>query len=72
MDFNSTNKFALSIVRDPHPEYDSIYCLMIKGAPDRVWDRSTKILVNGVEEDCTSAQWKKAYDDTYKYFARNG
>jgi sodium/potassium-transporting ATPase subunit alpha len=45
MPFNSTNKYALSIVEQPTS--DSDYCVYIKGAPEKIWKFCTRILYEG-------------------------
>lgn len=42
MPFNSTNKYALSIVEQPTSDSDN--CVYIKGAPEKVWKFCNKIL----------------------------
>jgi len=59
--FNSTNKYQLSI---HELENDPRYLLVMKGAPERVLARCSKILVNGEEtplEDSSLFNW--AYDE---------
>lgn len=41
MPFNSTNKYALTIVEQITD--DSYYCLYIKGAPEKIWKFCGKI-----------------------------
>lgn len=45
MPFNSTNKFALTIIEAPKDK--SHYCVYIKGAPEKVWKYCTTLLVEG-------------------------
>ena len=45
MPFNSTNKYALSIVEQSTGESD--YCVYIKGAPEKVWKFCSRILYEG-------------------------
>ena len=45
MPFNSTNKFALNIVK--YKNGGSNHCLLLKGAPERVWNRCSHILHKG-------------------------
>merc|ERR1712051_463099 len=47
--FNSTNKFQVSI----HESDDPRYLLVMKGAPERILDRCSTILINGKEEELT-------------------
>jgi sodium/potassium-transporting ATPase subunit alpha len=45
MPFNSHNKFALTIIE--YPKSDSDYCVLIKGAPEKIWGRCRYILKDG-------------------------
>lgn len=45
MPFNSTNKYALSIVEQEGP--DNHYVSYIKGAPEKVWKYCGRILHEG-------------------------
>jgi sodium/potassium-transporting ATPase subunit alpha len=51
MPFNSTNKYALTVLEYPTP--DSQYCVYIKGAPEKVWTLCSKVLVEGRNKDIT-------------------
>jgi len=46
MPFNSTEKYALSIVEYDN-KGDSDYCIFIKGAPEKLWAKCAYILVEG-------------------------
>lgn len=50
--FNSTNKYAVSIHEDK--KHNSNYKLVMKGAPERILDRCSTILINGQVEKLTS------------------
>lgn len=61
--FNSVNKYALAITRDP--ETHSRHILMMKGAPERILDRCTHYLHNGEEkpiDDDFKAEYQAAYE----------
>lgn len=45
MPFNSTNKYAFIIVE--YETEDSHYCLLTKGAPERIWNLCENIYNNG-------------------------
>merc|ERR1711990_61697 len=64
--FNSTNKWQLSI-----HEVNKRYLLVMKGAPERVLQRSGKILINGEEEELTEA-WEEKYNQAYEYMGGLG
>merc|ERR1711990_1121860 len=59
--FNSTNKWQLSIHETPE---DPRHLLVMKGAPERILDRCSSIMVNGEEQNVTDA-WKTKYNDAY-------
>jgi len=60
--FNSTNKYQLSI-HEQGPE-DNRYILVMKGAPERIIDRCTTILMNG-EERPLDAEMREAFEQAY-------
>ncbi len=45
MPFNSTNKYALSIVRQEGPDYH--WVVYIKGAPEKIWKFCGRLLFEG-------------------------
>merc|ERR1711970_933512 len=57
--FNSTNKYQVSI-----HEQGSANLLVMKGAPERILDRCSTILVNGREETLDDA-WKEKFNSAY-------
>merc|ERR1712223_1265319 len=57
--FNSTNKYQVSL--HGYPEGDSVHLLVMKGAPERILDRCSSIVINGVEEELT-AEWKQKFE----------
>ncbi|XP_063799995.1 potassium-transporting ATPase alpha chain 1 [Pseudophryne corroboree] len=61
--FNSTNKFQLSIheLQDP---LDLRYLLVMKGAPERILERCTTILIKG-QEIALDEQWQEAFQTAY-------
>ena len=69
--FNSTNKFALSIIQCKQPETGSEYCLLIKGAPERIWKFCSKIYIGGVEVPIDE-KIKQIYLQANDSFGRNG
>jgi len=60
--FNSTNKYQVSI--HEYPEGDSVHLLVMKGAPERILDRCSSIVVNGQEHQLT-AEWKEKFETAY-------
>ena len=62
--FNSTNKYQLSIHEIPDRS-DSGRLLVMKGAPERILEHCTKILINGEDEDLTE-EWKDAFNKSYE------
>merc|ERR1719188_64964 len=59
--FNSTNKYQVSI---HETEDKDTYCLVMKGAPERIVDRCSTILVNGQEMELTQ-EWKDQFNIAY-------
>ena len=59
--FNSTNKWQLSIHEIPD---DTRYLLVMKGAPERILDKCTKIMINGEEQEMTE-EYKTKFNDAY-------
>jgi sodium/potassium-transporting ATPase subunit alpha len=47
--FNSTNKYQVSVHETEDPN-DPSYLLVMKGAPERILERSSTIFINGVEK----------------------
>jgi len=61
--FNSTNKYQLSI-HETEDLKEPRYLLVMKGAPERVLDRCTTILINGVEQPLDKNMIDR-YNDAY-------
>merc|ERR1719318_2379294 len=61
--FNSTNKFQVSVHETEDKSIDG-YLLVMKGAPERILERCSTIVVNGKEMPMT-AQWKAAFETAY-------
>lgn len=62
--FNSTNKFHVSVHKEEGINHG--FLMLMKGAPERVIARCSKILINGVEEDLDDhwmARFQTAYDE---------
>jgi sodium/potassium-transporting ATPase subunit alpha len=59
--FNSTNKYQVSIHEQ---DGKSGYLLVMKGAPERILDRCSTIVVNGKEESL-SEEWKVKFNNAY-------
>merc|ERR1711892_218950 len=59
--FNSTNKWQLSIHEVPD---NTQYLLVMKGAPERILDRCSTIMINGELQDLTES-WKTRYNEAY-------
>ena len=68
--FNSTNKYAFYICECETP--NSHYCMYIKGAPERIWNMSTHIMLNGETNHVIGDSEQKAYARVNKKFAKNG
>ena len=69
MPFNSTNKYALSIVEQEGPDHH--YVSYIKGAPEKVWKYCGRILHEG-QYKTIDAQDRKNFDSVNLRFGKNG
>jgi len=61
--FNSSNKYQVSI-HETDTEGDNRYCLVMKGAPERILERCSTILIHGEEKPCTE-EWQEAFQTAY-------
>merc|ERR1719158_378823 len=61
--FNSTNKFQVSI-HETEDKNDNRHLLVMKGAPERIVDRCSTIVVDGRELPLTQ-EWKDAFEAAY-------
>merc|ERR1719433_1734269 len=61
--FNSTNKYQVSI-HETEDKNDKRHLLVMKGAPERILDRCSTIVIDGEEKDLTD-EWKDAFNDAY-------
>ena len=64
--FNSTNKYQVSIHKKGQEDGEDIgrYLLVMKGAPERILDRCSTILIKG-EEKPLDDDWKEAFNHAY-------
>jgi len=62
--FNSTNKYQVSIHEREDKSDSSFHLLVMKGAPERIMDRCSTILVNG-EEKAITDEWKDSFNNAY-------
>ena len=69
--FNSFKKYNL-IVRDLSADKsDNSFMLIMKGAPERIWNRWSKILIDGEEREITD-YWNKKYEEANAALGKNG
>ena len=61
--FNSTNKYQVSI-HETEDKNDKRHLLVMKGAPERILDRCSTIVIDGEEKELTQ-DWKDAFNDAY-------
>ncbi|KAI4890326.1 hypothetical protein NFI96_018354, partial [Prochilodus magdalenae] len=61
--FNSTNKYQLSIHETEDPN-DNRYLLVMKGAPERILDRCSTIMIQGKEQPMDE-EMKEAFQNAY-------
>lgn len=69
MPFNSTNKYALSIVKQEGPDHH--YVSYIKGAPEKIWKYCGRILHEGRYIPIGPEENKK-FDQVNLRFGKNG
>jgi sodium/potassium-transporting ATPase subunit alpha len=67
--FNSTNKYAFSV--NHYETEDSHYCVFMKGAPERIWERCTFIDKGGQPVPRTE-QWDQKFLSANATFGKNG
>jgi sodium/potassium-transporting ATPase subunit alpha len=60
--FNSRNKYQVSI--HEYAKGDSAHLLVMKGAPERILERCSSIVVKGIEHEMTDA-WKEKFEKAY-------
>jgi len=63
--FNSMNKYQISIHKQESAANDTRQLLVMKGAPERILERSSHVLINGKVEPVTErfrAEFQKAYE----------
>merc|ERR1712002_824246 len=61
--FNSSNKFQVSVHETEDPQ-DNRYLLVMKGAPERILQRCSTIVVDGQERPLND-EWKDAFNSAY-------
>merc|ERR1739838_132210 len=61
--FNSTNKYSVSI-HETEDVSDPRYLVAMKGAPERILDRCSTIVINGKEEPMNE-HWKERFNPAY-------
>ena len=69
MPFNSTNKYALSIVKQQGP--DHYWVAYMKGAPEKIWKNCGRILYEGKYKQIDSEE-KKKFEAVNLRFGKNG
>ena len=67
--FNSAHKFALKVVKQKTENSD--WCIYLKGAPERVWDKCSHVFYKG-KEILLDKQQMKLIDDANIGFAKGG
>merc|ERR1712066_365938 len=61
--FNSQNKFQVSIPETEDPN-EKRYLMVMKGAPERILERCSTIVIDGTERPLTQ-DWKNAFETAY-------
>jgi len=67
--FNSSWKYALNIV--DYKSHDSVNCIFIKGAPEKIWQLSSHILINDKVEPINE-HWQKEFQRVNRVFGEGG
>uniref|UniRef100_A0A8B9LS43 Sodium/potassium-transporting ATPase subunit alpha n=1 Tax=Astyanax mexicanus TaxID=7994 RepID=A0A8B9LS43_ASTMX len=62
--FNSTNKYQLSVHKNPNATPESKYLLVMKGAPERILDRCSTIMFQGKEQPLDD-EMRDAFQNAY-------
>ena len=62
--FNSTNKYQVSIHEIPDKS-ESGRLMVMKGAPEKILEYCSTIIINGKEEELT-AEWRDAFNKSYE------
>ncbi|XP_062390800.1 sodium/potassium-transporting ATPase subunit alpha-1b isoform X1 [Sardina pilchardus] len=62
--FNSTNKYQLSIHKNPNAATESTHLLVMKGAPERILDRCSTIMIQGKEQPLDE-EMRDAFQNAY-------
>ena len=62
--FNSTNKYQVSIHEREDKTDSSFHLLVMKGAPERIMDRCSTILINGEDKEFTE-EYKESFNNAY-------
>eukprot|EP00199_Chlamydomonas_sp_CCMP681_P000009 CAMPEP_0119101430 /NCGR_PEP_ID=MMETSP1180-20130426/476_1 /TAXON_ID=3052 ORGANISM="Chlamydomonas cf sp, Strain CCMP681" /NCGR_SAMPLE_ID=MMETSP1180 /ASSEMBLY_ACC=CAM_ASM_000741 /LENGTH=1208 /DNA_ID=CAMNT_0007085549 /DNA_START=49 /DNA_END=3675 /DNA_ORIENTATION=+ len=63
--FNSTNKWQLSVHTDLEAPAGSPPLMVLKGAPEKVWERCTHIISNGEVHPLTP-EWEAKFTEAYE------
>ena len=61
--FNSMNKYQVS-VHETEDTNDDRYLLVMKGAPERILDRCSTILIDGEEQELNQ-EWREKFNQAY-------
>lgn len=69
--FNSVIKYQVSIHEMDDPR-DQRYLLVMTGAPERVFDRCSTIMINGEEQRISSGQWRQAFHHAFVHLGTMG
>ena len=62
--FNSTNKYQVSVHQTDDDKEGPRHLLVMKGAPERILDRCSTIVVDGVDR-ALNDEWKDAFTEAY-------
>lgn len=69
--FNSTNKYQVSIHQDENPQNENEYLLVMKGAPERILEKCSSIVINGEELELDQEK-RKNFNRAYMHMGGLG
>lgn len=69
--FNSFKKYNLMIRDVSYDKSKNSFMVIMKGAPERIWGRCSKIMVNGESRDINE-YWDKKFDEANSILGKNG
>jgi sodium/potassium-transporting ATPase subunit alpha len=69
--FNSFKKYNLMIRDVSHDKNENSFMLIMKGAPERIWGRCNRIMVDGEIQE-KSEYWDQKFNEANSFLGKNG